>query len=269
MEIANEGIFSNFFTKFKGRKEKADETHGSGKPMTFNEMANTSEPKSHNYEGLSTAIQEMYPSECEKEFKLRKAYLKEIMRVIPKVNKEFGKYGVITKDIFERNRQILNGVRNEFDYYNYLYLDTAIPSEFPESKDMDWYYPEGFIAPVCTYSLFDIQDIKPDISDDEFLALWNEVMTRLESFLAKSLSDSQCYGGLCWDGDNDGGNYNVIIVPSDQMIDLAMRVTSDPVEKKGLNLLKEYKKYMKKEASKYIGRGSEVSKEAKDILGVK
>lgn len=269
MEIANEGIFSNFFTKFKSRKEKADETHGSGKPMTFGEMANTFESKPHNYEALSTAIQEKYPDECEKEFKLRKAYLKEIMRVIPKLNKEFEKYGVKTKDIFERNRQILNGVRNEDDDYYYLYLDTAIPSEFPESKDMDWYYPYGFVAPLCSYDMFDIQDIKPDLSRDEYWDLWTEVMNKMESFMAKNLSNSQFYGGINWDGDNDSGNYNIIIVPSDQMIDLAMRVTSDPIEKKGINLLKEYKTYMKKDASKRIGWGSEVSKEVKDILGVK
>lgn len=281
MEIANEGIFSNFFTKVMGRKEKADTMHhGSGKPMTFNDMANTSDPRPHNYRELSNKLKEMYPTECEKEFKLRKDYLKEIMRVIPKLNKEFAKYCVETKDYFEIDRKMLNGIINEDDDYYPLYMDAVLPNSFPETADMSWYSPNDFIVPICGLNIYDLDNIAPKLNsqvtldtssyrDNDLRIIFWDIMKRVESFIDKNLSNSQCYGGIYFSGDYEGGVYHIIIVPSDQMIDLAMRVTSEPEEKEGLKLLKDYKKNMKTEASKRIGWGSEVPKELKALLGVK
>ena len=249
---ATEGV-KEFFGKLFNKKPKPNPYNNTYKPEEY-----------HHYTDLSDKIKEMYPKEWEKERNLRKSYMKELIKLAAKVDKEFGKYYVGTYTETKILKALYNGKYDpESDeylnswYVNYYsdiaFLDDPLPDKFPKTGNDVYYSPTSFSAPICSLDLMDLVDCNRDnhlgIDDKTLYDAYGLIATDMETFIARNLKDYACCGCVSYTGDNDGGSIEIDIIPSDQMLDLAFKVTTDPEEKKGILAFKEYRKYVKNKNS--------------------
>lgn len=194
---------------------------------------------------VNTKLMEMYPEDTQKEFKKRKAFLKELLNVMSEATKKFKDVNGIT---FELQIKYLKAFIQEKDYKsdhsweNALYEDFAfmhelIPISIPKSKDDESYgYNTQWYLPLFDYDIRawaknsqyknEFESGKRLIRDFDDTKEWYGILESVLKFFENKLKNNEFVYNITCGGDWDDGDYCIAFKPSKEIQQLAARCSS-------------------------------------------
>lgn len=188
---------------------------------------------------VNTKLMEMYPEDTQKEFKKRKAFLKELLNVVTEASKKFKNIPGIK---FEWPIEIIKSMIQETDhdyiaYDDFSFMHNLIPFKSPTTKNDEMYgFNDNWYLPVFDYDIRDwaenceykneFKSNKRLIRDFEDTKEWYTILENISNFLNNKLNNNEFTYMIICGGDWDDGNYCITLKPSKEIQQLAARCSS-------------------------------------------
>ena len=226
-EPASEG-FLDFFKKKSKQPSKVEKSNISERMKPTNPLVEA-----------NIKLMEMYPEDTQKEFKKRKAFLKELLNIITEASKKF-------KDIpglnFNKSIDLIKDMiqekdNDDMDYIDFVFMHNLIPTKRPikENDDnygfeIDWYLPVFWYdiwewAENCKYKE-EFKSNKRLVRDFDDTKEWYSILESVSKFFESKLNNNEFTYMIACGGDWDDGNYCITFKPSKEIQQLAARCSS-------------------------------------------
>ena len=187
----------------------------------------------------NTKLMEMYPEDTQKEFKKRKAFLKELLNVVTEASKKFKNIPGIK---FEWSIEIIKSMIQETDhdyiaYDDFSFMHKLIPFKSPTTKNDEMYgFNDNWYLPIFDYDIRDwaenceykdeFKSNKRLIRDFKDTKEWYAILESISNFLNNKLNNNEFIYMITCGGDWDDGNYCITLKPSKEIQQLAARCSS-------------------------------------------
>lgn len=187
----------------------------------------------------NTKLMEMYPEDTQKEFKKRKAFLKELLNVVTEASKKF-------KDIpglnFNKSIEFIKDMiqekdNDDMDYIDFAFMHNLIPPKSPiKENDDDYGFGIDWYLSVFWYDIWvwaenckDAEDFKSNkklVRDFNDTKEWYTLLENVCKFFESKLNNKEFVYLVTCGGDWDDGPYCVSLKPSKEIQELAARCSS-------------------------------------------
>ena len=200
---ASEG-FLNFFKKKSKEPSKIEKSNISERMKPTNPLVEA-----------NIKLMKMYPEDTQKEFKKRKAFLKELLNVITEASKKF-------KDIpglnFNKSIDLIKDMIQEKD------------NDDNYGFEIDWYLPVFWYdiwewAENCKYKE-EFKSNKRLVRDFDDTKEWYSILESVSKFFESKLNNNEFTYMIACGGDWDDGYYCITFKPSKEIQQLAARCSS-------------------------------------------
>lgn len=192
---------------------------------------------------INDKLMEMYPEDTEKEFKKRKAFLKELLNIITEANKKFGNIPGLDFTVpIEDIKCAIQEKDNEscsygFIYDGFMFMHSIIPNNPPTSKNDELYgFNEGYALDIFKYDIWtwanegkykdEFKSDKRLVRDFEDTKEWWKILEDVEKWFKTKLEKNEFVYMVVCGGDWDDGPYSVTLKPSNEMQQLAQRCSN-------------------------------------------
>ena len=194
---------------------------------------------------VNTKLMEMYPEDTAKEFKKRKAFLKELLNVITEANKKFKdipgidfNYYIELLKLFIQEKDYIGTQTYNSEYYSdFTFMHNLIPSVLPKYKNDETYgWNSNWQFNIFDYSIWDwakeckykdeFASNKRLVRDFDDTREWWGILETLAKWFDTKLKSSEFVYMVDCSGDWDDGMYSITLKPSKEIQKLAERCSN-------------------------------------------
>lgn len=203
MSIAEEGIFSKIFKRFKPEKK----TPISKPPVTV---------KRQDITAICAQIAEKYPELVKKEFENRKKFIAQI----DKLKKDLCKNKSLGLWISPNTER--GGYLDDDDAF--AFMEDLLPGLNELDDTYSWAYTSDFVYPLYAYDIWEYANAKGlNARDMDTNNTFWDLAKPIDMKAISTLSKSEFFIALDCGGDWDDGTIDVVLQPSKQLLAIAQK----------------------------------------------